>query len=150
MKNDTLYEDVKEQKIPKNSRILKDEIIRLTKTNTNERCPHPLRWIEVYSLEKDEILVFLANNMKWSATTVAAIYKDRRYIELFFKALKQNLKIKAFVGTSASVVKIQILTALIAMVIQKYVQLSSKFAGPLSNLVALLLTNLFTYRDIWT
>ncbi|GJQ24518.1 transposase [Candidatus Brocadia sapporoensis] len=149
MKNNTLYEVVKEQEIPKNSHILKDEIIHLTGTQADEKCPHPLRRIEVYNPEKDEVLVFLTNNMKLSATTIAAIYKDRWQIELFFKALKQNLKIKTFVGTSANAVKIQIWTALIAMVILKYLQLSSKFAWSLSNLVALLRMNLFTHRDIW-
>jgi hypothetical protein len=149
MKNNTLYEVIKEQEIPKNGHILKDEIIRLTGTKADEKCPHPLRRIEVYDPEKNEILVFLTNNMKFGATTIAAIYKDRWQIELFFKALKQNLKIKTFVGTSANAVKIQIWTALIAMVILKYLQLISKFAWSLSNLVALLRMNLFTHRDIW-
>jgi len=149
MKNNTLYEVVKEQEIPKNGHILKDEIIRLTGTKADEKCPHPLRRIEVYNPEKDEVLVFLTNNMKFGATTIAAIYKDRWQIELFFKALKQNLKIKTFVGTSANAVKIQIWTALIAMLILKYLQLRSKFAWSLSNLVAILRMNLFTHRDIW-
>ncbi|QQR66258.1 Transposase DDE domain protein [Candidatus Brocadiaceae bacterium B188] len=149
MKNNTLYEVVKEQEIPKNSHILKDAIIHLTGIQADEKCPHPLRRIEVYNPEKDEILVFLTNNMKFGATTIAAIYKDRWQIELFFKALKQNLKIKTFVGTRANAVKIQIWTALIVMVILKYLQLSSKFAWSLSNLVALLRMNLFTHRDIW-
>jgi len=149
MKNNTLYEVVKEQEIPKNSQILKDELISLTGTKADEKCPHLLRRIEVYNPQKDGTLVFLTNNMKLSATTIAAIYQDRWQIELFFKALKQNLKIKTFVGTSANAVKIQIWTALIAMLILKYLQLSSRFAWSLSNLVALLRMNLFTHRDIW-
>lgn len=87
--------------------------------------------------------------MKLGATTIAAIYKDRWQIELFFKALKQNLKIKTFVGTRANAVKIQIWTALITMVILTNLQLSSKFAWSLSHLVALLRMNLFTHWDIW-
>ena len=150
MKNTTLYEVVKEQEIPKNGHILKDEIIRLTGTKADEQCPYPLRRIEVYNPEKDEILVFLTNNRKSGATTIAAIDKDRWQIELFFKALKQNLKIKTFVGTSANAVKIQMWTALIAMVILKCLHLRSKFAWSLSNLVALVRMNLFTHRDIWT
>jgi hypothetical protein len=149
MKNNTLYAVVKEQEMPKNGYILKDEIVHLAGTKADEKCPHPLRRIEVYNPEKDEILVFLTNNMKFGATTIAAIYKDRWQIELFFKALKQNLKIKTFVGTSANAVKIQIWTALIAVLILKYLQLNSAFAWSLSNLVALLRMNLFTHRDIW-
>ena len=84
------------------------------------------------------------------ATTIAAIYKDRWQIELFFKALKQNLKIKTFVGTSANALKVQVWTALIAMLLLKYLQLRSRFAWSLANLVALLRMNLFTHRDLWT
>ncbi len=69
--------------------------------------------------------------------------------QTFFKALKQNLKIKTFVGTSPNAVKIQIWTALIAMLVLKFLQLRSKFDWSLSNLVALLRMNLFTHRDLW-
>ena len=85
---------------PKHRNILKDQIIRLTGLKAEERCPHLLRRVEVYDEEKDTVLVFLTNNFKLGSTTIAAIYKDRWQIELFFKALKQNLKIKTFVGTS--------------------------------------------------
>ena len=68
---------------------------------------------------------------------------------MFFKALKQNLKIKTFVGTSANALKVQVWTALIAMLILKYLQLKARFAWSLSNLVALLRMNLFTHRDLW-
>ena len=68
---------------------------------------------------------------------------------MFFKALKQNLKVKTFVGTSANAVRIQIWTALIAMLLLKYLQFKSRLGWALSNLVALLRWNLFTYRDLW-
>jgi hypothetical protein len=68
---------------------------------------------------------------------------------LFFKALKQNLKIKTFVGTSANALKVQVWTALIALLLLKYLQLRSRFGWSLSNLVALLRMNLFTHRDLW-
>jgi IS4 transposase len=108
-----------------------------------------LRRIEFWNREKDEVLVFLTNHLKLSALTIAAIYKERWKIELFFKALKQNLKIKTFVGTSPNAVKIQIWTALVAMLILRFLQLRSKFKWSLSNLVALLRMNLFTHRDLW-
>ena len=63
--------------------------------------------------------------------------------------LKQNLKIKTFVGTSANALHTQIWTALIAMLLLKYLQLRSKLGWALSNLVAFLRWNLFTYRDLW-
>lgn len=144
-----VYEMVRENRVPQNRNILKDNVIQLTGWHAFERCPHHLRRIEFYNPEKDEILVFLTNHMTLGASTVAAIYKDRWQIELFFKALKQNLKIKTFVGTSANAVKIQIWTALIAMLILRFLQLRSKFNWSLSNLVALLRMNLFTHRDLW-
>ena len=99
--------------------------------------------------EKGEILVFVTNQVHLGSSTIAQIYKDRWQIETFFKALKQNLKIKTFVGTTANAVKIQIWTALIAMLILRFLQLQSKFDWSLSNLVALLRMNLFTHRDLW-
>jgi hypothetical protein len=69
--------------------------------------------------------------------------------QLFFKAVKQNLKIKTFVGTSANAVKTQVWTALIAMLVLKYLQLKSTFSWSLSNLIALLRQQLFVYRDLY-
>ena len=88
--------------------------------------------------------------MKLAASTIAAIYKDRWQIELFFKALKQSLKIKTFVGTSENAVQTQIWTALIAMLMIKFLQVKSTFNWSLSNLVALLRQQLFVYRDLFT
>jgi IS4 transposase len=70
--------------------------------------------------------------------------------QLFFKALKQSLRVKTFVGTSANALKIQIWSALIAMLLIKYLQLCSTFGWSLSNLVALLRQQLFVYRHLWT
>ena len=149
MKDNALYKVVETKVIPQNRNILKDEIILLTGVKAEEKCSYPLRRVEVYDSEKEQTLVFLTNNLKLVASTISAIYKDRWQIELFFKALKQNLKIKTFVGTSANAVKIQIWTALITMLVLRYLQLRSQFKWSLSNLVALLRMNLFTHRDLW-
>ncbi len=127
MKDNALYEVVGEKEVPLNRNVLKDEMVELRGPKAIEKCPHPLRRIEVYDPETEEVLVFLTNNLKLGATTIAAIYKERWQIEIFFKALKQNLKIKTFVGTSANAVKIQIWTALIAMLILRFLQLRSQF-----------------------
>ncbi len=82
-------------------------------------------------------------------TTIAAIYKERRQIELFFKAIKQYLRIKTFVGTSANALKTQIWTALIAVLLIKFLQFKSRIGWSLSTLIALLRFNLFSYRDLW-
>jgi Domain of unknown function (DUF4372)/Transposase DDE domain len=149
LKDNALYRVVERRRPPERSAVQRDEVIRLTGVAAETKCPHDLRRVEVYDPEKNETLVFLTNQLTFGATTIGAIYKDRWQIELFFKALKQNLKIKTFVGTSANALKVQIWTALIAMLLLKYLQLRSRFAWSLSNLVALLRMNLFTHRDLW-
>jgi len=149
MKDNAVYRVIKKNKVPRNRPVLKDEIIEFSGVGAYEKCPYPLRRIEFYNADKQEVLVFLSNHLKLGASTIAAIYKDRWQIEIFFKALKQNLKIKTFVGTSSNAVKTQIWTALIAMLIFRYLQLRSKYGWSLSNLVALLRMNLFTHRDLW-
>jgi IS4 transposase len=74
---------------------------------------------------------------------------DGQYVDQLFKALKQTLKIKTFVGTSANAVRTQVWTALIAMLVLKYLQLKSQFSWSLSTLAALLRQQLFFYRDLW-
>ena len=149
LKDNALYEVVERRRVPERSHVRRDEVIRLTGADAATKCPHLLRRVEVYDPEKDLTLVFLTNHLTFGATTIAAIYKDRWQIELFFKALKQNLKIKTFVGTTANALKVQVWTALIALLLLRYLQLRSRFAWSLSNLVALLRMNLFTHRDLW-
>lgn len=148
MKDNALFDVVEEHPVPQHRNILKDQTIRLTGAGAQDKCPHLLRRVEALREDTGETLVFLTNHHGLGASTVAAIYKDRWQVELFFKALKQNLKIKTFVGTSANAVKIQIWTALIAMLLLRYLQLISRFGWSLSNLVALLRMNLFTHRDL--
>ena len=148
MKDNAQFEVLEERDPPQNRRILKDQTIRLTGVGAQEKCSHLLRRIEALREDTGEVLVFLTNHHGLGASTIAAIYKDRWQIELFFKALKQNLKIKTFVGTSANAVKTQIWTALISMLLLRYLQLSSRFSWSLANLVALLRMNLFTHRDL--
>lgn len=108
-----------------------------------------LRRIEIWLDDKQDTMVFLTNNMKLAASTIAAIYKERWQIELFFKALKQSLRVKTFVGTSENAVQTQIWTALISLLMIKYLQIKSTFPWSLSNLVALLRQQLFVYRDLF-
>jgi IS4 transposase len=108
-----------------------------------------LRLIESLDPETGKTIVLITNNVKLEASTLAQVYQDRWEIEVFFRALKQNLRIKTFVGTSANAVHIQIWTALIAILVLKYLQLRSRFPWSLSNLVALLRQQLFVHRDLW-
>jgi hypothetical protein len=148
MKDNAQFEVVQEHEPPQNRGILADQTIRLTGVGAQDKCPHLLRRVEAVRADTGDILVFLTNHHQLGASTVAAIYKERWQIELLFKALKQNLKIKTFIGTSANAVKTQIWCALISMLLLRYLQLRSRFGWSLSNLVALLRMNLFTHRDL--
>ena len=149
MKRNADYQVIRKNPISQQGVIFRDEIIQFKGLEAKKKCPYRLRRIEFWDVKNDRVLTFLTNLRKLSAFTIAAIYQERWQIELFFKALKQNLKIKTFVGTSANAVKIQIWTALIAILLIRFLQLRSKYKWSLSNLVALLRMNLFTHRDLW-
>jgi hypothetical protein len=149
LKENADYEVIEERAVPKNRNILEDQLIRFAGVKAQKDCPHILRRVVVWDEEEEREIVLLTNHLEFGASTISAIYKDRWQIELFFKALKQNLKVKTFVGTSENALYIQIWTALIAMLLIKYLHFKSKFGWSLSNLVALLRWNLFTYRDLW-
>jgi len=149
LKENADYTVVEQRAIPKNRNIVSDQMIRFNGFYAHKDCPHILRKVVVWDEQNCREIVLLTNHFDFGATTLSAIYKDRWQIELFFKALKQNLKVKTFVGTSENALCIQIWTALIAMLLIKYLQFQSKFGWSLSNLVAFLRWNLFTYRDLW-
>src|SRR5881628_3581027 len=148
MKDNAVYGVVEERKVPEKGNVLSDKVIFFYRTAA-EGQEHFFRRIEVWDEEKQRTLVFLTNHLTFGATTIAAIYKDRWKVELFFKAIKQNLKIKTFLGTSANAVYTQIWMALIAMLLLRYLQLKFTFGWSLSNLVALLRHQLFVYRDLY-
>jgi len=140
---------IENYEVPKGSHVLKDQKVRLQAFVAGRPDLEDLRMVTIWLEDKQEELVLLTNNFKLAASTIAAIYKERWQIELFFKLLKQQLKIKTFVGTSANAVRIQIWTALIAVLVIRYLQFRSDFKWAVSNLVALLRWNLFSYRNLW-
>jgi Domain of unknown function (DUF4372)/Transposase DDE domain len=149
LKEKAVYEVSEELRVPKNSNVVRDQIVYFPRLAQEGEEPVLFRRVEILDAEKQERVVFLSNLLAFGATTIAAIYKDRWQVELFFKALKQTLKIKTFVGTSANAVRTQVWTALIAMLVLKYLQLKSQFSWSLSNLAALLRQQLFFYRDLY-
>ena len=147
LKDSTGYAILAEREVPAGTILRDEEIVLLSEKNHSE--PMRLRRIEMWVEEKQDTLVFVTTHRKLAASTIAAIYKDRWQIELFFKAIKQSLRIKTFIGTSENAVHIQIWTALIAMLMVRYLQLRSTWQWSLSNLFALLRQQLFVYRDLW-
>ena len=149
LKENARHRVLEERSVPRNRHILRDERVELAGYYARRKYPGPLRRIELWDEVNEQRIVLLTNHLGFGATTIAAIYKDRWQIEIFFKTIKQNLKIKTFVGTSPNALLIQIWTALIAILVLKYLKYRSQFTWSLSNLVAMLRYNLFTYRDLW-
>jgi len=149
LKENADYGVLEKREVPQRRGVLRDEVIFFYKLAQAGQDAY-FRRIEFYDEERDRVLVFLTNHLELAAATIAAVYKERWQIELFFRALKQALRVKTFVGTSANALKTQLWTALIAMLLVKYLQLRSTFGWSLSNLVALLRQQLFVYRDLWT
>jgi hypothetical protein len=148
LKDNALYDVIKCQPVPVDGDIVSDELIILTSAKAAKQCPHMLRRVVVWDPKNDRQIVLLTNHFSLAAQTISAIYKDRWEIELFFKALKQNLKVKSFVGTSENALRIQIWTAMLSLLFLKWLHHLSQARWSFSNLVSMLRNNLFTYRDL--
>jgi hypothetical protein len=148
LRHDLKIKVIEERAVPQNRNIRRDQLISLSSLQGQKECPFPLRRIEVWNPDKQETIVLLTNHLTFGASTVADIYRQRWEIEVFFKTLKQNLKVKTFVGTSENALRIQIWTALIAMLLLRWLHFLSKRNWSFSNLAVLLRMNLFTYRDL--
>jgi len=111
LKENADYMVVEDRTLPRNRNIVADQLIRVTGFYAQKHCPYLLRRVVVWDKVKEREIVLLTNHLDFGATTISAIYKDRWQIELFFKALKQSLKFKTFVGTTENALYIQIWTA---------------------------------------
>jgi IS4 transposase len=112
-----------------------------------EQFPGTLRLVRVQT-EDGSTIDLLTNDHRLSANTIGEIYRDRWKVELFFKALKQNLKVKSFIGTTENALRIQIWTALLALLILKWLHFLAAGRLALSTVATLLRQNLFAYRDL--
>jgi len=148
LRHDLSIKVIEERSVPQNRNIRRDQLISLSSLQGQKECPFPLRRVEVWNPEEQETIVLLTNHLNFGASTISDIYRQRWQIEVFFKTLKQNLKVKTFVGTSENALLIQIWTALIAMLLLRWLHFLSKKNWSFSNLAVLLRMNLFTYRDL--
>jgi hypothetical protein len=148
LKKQMRYDVIEERPVCPRGEIVSDQFVRFTAKATQKRYSGLLRIVTIETKDGEQ-LEFLTNQMTWAASTIAAIYKDRWQIESFFKMLKQNLRIQSFIGMSANAVWTQIWTALIAMLLIKFLQLKAQFGWSFSNLVYFLRMNLLVYRDLW-
>jgi hypothetical protein len=131
-----------------NKGLTSDQIIEFTGALTAKKCPIQLRRIGYRDPETGRHYVFLTNNFKLAAKTIADIYKARWQVELFFKWIKQNLKIKSFVGTSKNAVMTQIWIALCVYLLLAFIKFQSKLKKSMQQILRLLQLNLFEKRDL--
>jgi hypothetical protein len=147
-KKNLAFELVGQQDIPKNKGVISDRIIRLTGAREKKVYPTTLRLISFYDKESNRELVFLTNNFNLSASTIAELYKHRWQIEIFFKWIKQNLKIKTFLGTSENAVMTQIWIALIYYLLLAFIKFQTRYALSLHEFIRLIGEVLLEYVDI--
>ena len=145
LKKSIKYEQVKELPLSeeKEGQILKDEIISLTEEQTKQLYPENLRRVAIYDEKENRVIEVITNNFTSTASTVAELYKQRWMIEIFFNELKQHLKIKSFIESNENAMWIQIWTALIILLLLRYLKEIAMYGWSLSNLIAFLRMNLF-------
>jgi len=130
-------------KIDKSTGLRCDQVIKLTGVKSQKAYPDKLRRIKYYDVEKAKTYIFLTNNFEVDALTIAALYKNRWQIELFFKWIKQHLKIKKFWGQSENAVKTQIWIAVCTYLIVAILKKKLKTDLSLYNILQILSVSLF-------
>lgn len=139
---------VQRRPVPAGKGLTCDQSIEFTGVLTAKKCSIPLRRIGFRDPESGKHYVFLTNNFKLAAKTIADIYKARWQVELFFKWIKQNLKIKSFIGTSKNAVMTQIWIALCVYLLLAFIKFQSKLNKSMQQILRLLQLNLFEKRDL--
>jgi hypothetical protein len=148
LKKNACYEIEKVQHESETGPVLKDLAIRFTQTKAIKAYPKPLRLIEYYDAQKERTFLFLTNNFTHRPDEIAEMYKTRWEIELFFKWMKQNLKIKTFWGTSKNAVLVQIWIALILYLLLWIMKAKNCIEFSLQRIRQMLKTTLFDRRPI--
>ncbi len=152
LRSKAVYRVLERRRIDKQAGVTSDQVIELSSAHAIKRGAPRLRRVGYRDAETGKVYQFLTNNFTLSATTIAAIYKDRWKVELFFKAIKQNLKINAFVGTSKNAVLTQVWIALIVYLLVAFARYSAKAGWTVQRMLRVLQLNLFerkALRDIF-
>jgi len=142
------YKVLERREVTDNSNITSDQIIKYSSKQRDGDQLHPIRRIGYKDPETGQRYVYITNHFDWSAQTIADIYKQRWQVELFFKWIKQNLKIKTFLGNSKNAVLTQVLSALCIYLLIAFMKFQSKITQSMQQIIRLLQTNLFSRRDL--
>jgi len=148
LKSNAKYRVVKRTKVNTQTGLVCDQTIEFTGQQISKKCPIKLRRIGYRDPVTGNRYVFLTNHFKLSAKTIADIYKARWQVELFFKWIKQNLKVKSFIGTSKNAVLTQIWIAMCVYLILAFIKFQSKLKKSMQQILRLLQLNLFEKRDL--
>ena len=150
MRSDMSMKVEKNNPVKKGGPVRSDQLVSFLVPKSHNLYPNPLRRIRYYDTKKKREFVFLTNDFHLSAQTVANIYKSRWDIELFFKTIKQNLKIKRFIGYSPNAVRIQVFIAMIVYLLISLIKFLQKSAWSIQKIFRLIRTNLLERKDIST
>ena len=148
LKSDAIFRVVERRPVLAAKGLTCDQTIEFSVAVTARKCPLPMRRIGYRDPQTGKHYVFLSNNFKLAAKTIADIYKSRWQVELFFKWIKQNLKIKSFIGTSKNAVMTQIWIALCVYLMLAFIKFQSKLKKSMQQILRLLQLNLFEKRDL--
>lgn len=148
LKTNAKYRTVSRRTVLKSKGLTCDQTIEFTGSKTAKKCPVQLRRIGYRDPETGKHYVFLSNNFKLAAKTIADIYKSRWQVELFFKWIKQNLKIKSFVGASKNAVMTQIWIAMCVYLLLAFLKFQSGLHKSMQQILRILQLNLFEKRDL--
>ena len=148
LKSNAKYRTICRRPVQKDKGLTCDQTIEFTGIQTAKKCPVNLRRIGYRDPETGKHYIFLTNNFKLSAKTIADVYKARWQVELFFKWIKQNLKIKSFVGTSKNAVMTQVWIAMCIYLLIAFIKFQSKLTKSMQQILRILHLNLFEKRDL--
>ena len=148
LRTGTVYDVIEQRECNSDKGILSDQTIELTSAHAIKRNAPILRLVKFIDFESGKLYSFLTNNFKLSAVTIAAIYKDRWQVELFFKAIKQNLKIEAFSGLSKNAVLTQIWIAMITFLLVSFARHAAKQGWTVQRILRVLQANLFECKTL--
>ena len=148
LRPNSIYKVIERRNIQRSQGITSDQVIQLNSAHAFKRGAPRLRRVGYTDRETGKHYVFLTNHFGLSAVSIAAIYKDRWQVELFFKAIKQNLKIKAFVGTSRNAVLTQLWIAMITYLLLAFARHSAKVGWTVQRILRVLQLSLFDRRSL--
>ena len=147
-RSNATYDIVERRVVQGNPAVISDSVIRYNSLRSQQKQLPNVRQVVYFDAETNKQYTFLTNHVKLSAQTIADIYKQRWQVELFFKWIKQNLKIKSFLGTSQNAVMTQIWIAMCVYLLLAYLKFCNRIEASLQQIIRLLALNLFAKRDL--